>query len=332
LNKISADYIIIKIYKQAILSCCYKDTYFMNGFRIKNRALSFLIILAVYVTAFFAALIVFKLSSGMHILVSTFLADVAATLVVWLAGVLFVNSSVYDPYWSVAPMAILTCWIIITGTSLSVVKILFLAAIIVWGMRLTLNWAIRWKGLHHQDWRYIMFKKRSPRFWFLTNLAGINLMPTIIVFLALVPAYFGMVQEAKFNFFAAVSFIVCMSAVLIEFVSDRQMDLFKKDRSNKNKYIDRGMWRYSRHPNYLGEILFWWGIWLMQMSVAPHIWITVAGPVSVTFLFVFISIPVMESHILSLKPVYRNYQRKVPMLSPIPGKKYEFRYSEDSGS
>lgn len=301
----------------------------MNGFRVKNRTVSFLIILAVYVFAFPVALIVFKLSSGMHLLASTFLADMAATLVVWLAGILFINSSIYDPYWSVAPMAIITYWIITTGTSLSIVSILFLAAIIVWGIRLTLNWAIRWKGLHHQDWRYTMFKKRSPRFWFFTNLIGINLMPTIIVFLALIPAYSGVMQEGKFNFFTAISFIVCMSAVLIEFVSDRQMDLFKKDRSNKNKSIDRGMWRCSRHPNYFGEILFWWGIWLMQMSVAPHIWVTVIGPVSVTLLFVFISIPMMEKHILASKPIYKNYRKQVSMLIPVPGRKYELENPVD---
>jgi steroid 5-alpha reductase family enzyme len=292
----------------------------MTGFRIKNRTVSFLIILAVYALAIFTAVIVFKLSSGMHLLMSTFLADIAATLVVWVSGVVFSNSSIYDPYWSVAPLVILLYWVISSEISLTAVNILFIAAAAIWGIRLTLNWAIRWKGLYHQDWRYTMFKKNSPRLWFFTNLVGINLMPTIIVFLALIPAYFGVVQQAELNFFSALSFSVCMAAVLIESVSDRQMDGFKRDRENKNKYIDRGLWRYSRHPNYFGEILFWWGIWLMQISVAPNIWVTVAGPVMVTLLFVFISIPLMEKHMVSSRPVYMEYCQKVPMLWPMTRK------------
>jgi len=293
----------------------------MTGFRIKNRTLSFLIVSAVYILAFAVGFYVFILSSNMHILISTLLADISATLVVWSFGILFANSSIYDPYWSIAPLVILSLWIIIKGISFSVVDILFMIAIAIWGIRLTLNWATRWKGLHHQDWRYTMLKEKSPRLWFFTNLVGINLMPTIIVFVALIPVYFGVVQQGELNFFLALSFSVCMAAVLIESISDRQMDRFKRDRENKNKYIDRGLWRYSRHPNYFGEILFWWGIWLMQISVAPHIWITVAGPLMVTLLFVFISIPLMEKHMVLSRPVYIKYRQKVPMLWPMLGNK-----------
>ena len=316
LNKISTDYIIIKIFINRKI-----DIYLMTVFRIENRVVSFLIVLAVYILALFVAAIVFKLTSSMHFLLSTFLADIAATIVVWLAGVLFDNSSVYDPYWSVAPIVILPFWVIVRGNLFSAVDILFLAAVTVWGIRLTLNWAIRWKGMHHQDWRYTMLKKKSPRLWFFTNLLGINLMPTVIVFAALTPAYFGVGQEKKFNFFTGIYFAICMCAVLVQAISDRQMELFKKDRSNKDKYIDRGLWRYSRHPNYFGEILFWWGIWLMQMSVASRIWVTVTGPVLVTLLFIFVSIPMMEKHLLASIPAYSNYRRRVSMLKPMPRKK-----------
>ena len=256
----------------------------------------------------------------MHLLVSTLLADIAATIIVWVFGILFGNSSMYDPYWSAAPLIILPCWIMIKGVSFSAIDILFLTAVIVWGIRLTVNWALRWKGLHHQDWRYIMLRKKSPRLWFLTNLIGINLMPTVIVFAALAPAYYGIGQERPLNFFTVIWFSVCMGAVLVESVSDWQMDLFKKDRSNKNKYIDRGLWRYSRHPNYLGEITFWWGIWLMQMGVSPRIWATVTGPILITLLFIFVSIPMMEKHILASIPAYSSYRKQVSVLKLMPRK------------
>ena len=293
----------------------------MIRFRIKNRTTSFLIVLAVYILAFFVGLLVFKLSSSMHLLISTFLADIAATFIVWIFGILFSNSSMYDPYWSVAPLIIVLCWIIIKVAQLTAIDILFLVAITVWGIRLTLNWAIRWKGLHSQDWRYTMLKKKSPRLWFLTNLIGINLMPTVIVFVALTSVYFGVGQERQLNFFTGIWFIVCLGAVLIQTISDRQMDLFKKNRSNKNEYIDKGIWRYSRHPNYFGEILFWWGIWLMQTGTTPRIWVTVTGPILITLLFIFVSIPMMEKHLQTSIPIYSHYQKQISMLMPMPRKK-----------
>ena len=238
----------------------------------------------------------------MHLLISTFLADIAATFIVWIFGILFGNSSMYDPYWSVAPLIIVLCWIIIKVAQLTAIDILFLVAITVWGIRLTLNWAIRWKGLHSQDWRYTMLKKKSPRLWFLTNLIGINLMPTVIVFGALTSAYFGIGQERQLNFFTGIWFIVCLGAVLVQTISDRYMDLFKKNRSNKNEYIDKG-------------------IWLMQTGTTPRIWVTVTGPILITLLFIFVSIPMMEKHLQTSIPVYSHYQKQISMLMPMPRKK-----------
>lgn len=290
-------------------------------FKINNRVVSLLIVLAIYIIAFFAGLLVFKLSSDLHVLISTFLADIVATIIVWGFGILFLNSSVYDPYWSIVPVVIVPFWIITNGASISLTDILFISVVAIWGIRLTLNWIMRWKGLQQQDWRYTMLKQESPRLWFLTNLFGINLIPTIIVFTALIPVYFSTGQTGSLKFPTIFGFIICIGAILIQGISDKQMDLFKKESSNKDKYIDRGLWRYSRHPNYLGEVSLWWGIWLMQMGHAPKIWATVSGPILMTLLFVFISIPMMEKHILSTKPSYSVYQKQVSVLKFLPRKR-----------
>ncbi len=287
---------------------------------IKNRSLSFFVVLIIYVLACAAGFLTYSLTSSMHLLISTLLADIAATIIVWLAGIVFKNSSIYDPYWSVAPIVIIIFWLFAGNISLSATDILFMAAIFIWGTRLTTNWALRWKGIDDQDWRYTMFKKRSPKMWFLTNLFGINLMPTIIVFIALTPLYFGLVNSSRPAYYAIPGFVICIAAVAIQAISDRQMDLFRKDASNNGKNIDRGLWKYSRHPNYLGEISFWWGIWLMQAWSSPGNWWSAAGPVFMTMLFVFISIPMMERHILETRPDYREYQMKVSVLKFFPRK------------
>ncbi|MGM0367523.1 MAG: DUF1295 domain-containing protein [Actinomycetota bacterium] len=280
----------------------------------KKRSLSFSVVLIIYLLALAAAIISLKVFDMLHPLFSTFMADIAATLVVWFFGIMFRNSSVYDPYWSVAPMVIITFWVI-RSANFSTADLLFMAAIIIWGTRLTINWAIRWKGLGHQDWRYSLLKRKSPKIWFFTNLFGINIMPTVIVFLAMVPAYFSIGINNPVNKLTAAGFLICLSAVLIQSISDRQMDLFKKS-SRSQQYIDKGLWKYSRHPNYFGEVSFWWGIWLMQLGIIPRLWITIAGPLVMTLLFILISIPLMEKHILDSRPGYIHYRNQVSMLLP----------------
>ena len=288
----------------------------MSALKMKTRLVSFIIILAIYIFSFFIGFLVFKLFDNISILLASLIADIAATLVVWAFGIIFGNSSLYDPYWSVAPLIIIPVWILSDGIVFSIFEILLFSAIFLWGIRLTINWAKRWKGLAHEDWRYIKLKKDNPRLWLLTNLVGINLMPTLIVFVALLPAYFGITSKGSINILAIIGFAICIASVFIQAVSDFQMDLFKKNKSFSGEFIDRGLWRYSRHPNYFAEVLFWWGIWMMQMGFQPKMWMTITGPVVVTILFIFISIPMMEKHILSSRPSYIDYQQKVAMFIP----------------
>jgi steroid 5-alpha reductase family enzyme len=287
-----------------------------------SRPASFVSILVIYVLALATAFFTFRVFAGMHILLATFLADVAATLLVWLAGVLLGNSSVYDPYWSVAPVPVVLFW----AWALSPLKlagILCLAALLVWGARLTANWARRWGGLAHQDWRYTMYRQNMPRLWFFVNLFGISLMPTVLVYLAMIPVYYAISASGAANVLTVADMALCVVAVLLEHFADIQMDAYKKRETPKSPCIEEGLWLVCRHPNYLGEVLFWWGLWLMQESVFPAVW-TVAGPVFITLLFVFVSIPMMEKHVLETRPEYELVMKRVPMILPalrIPGKR-----------
>lgn len=126
------------------------------------------------------------------ILFATFAGDIAATLVVWIFGLIYENSSLYDPYWSVAPVVILPLWTYLKDGGISAAGVMFSMAAVIWrGGRLTYNWAAGWHGLKHQDWRYTMLKEKTGKLWFFINLTGINLMPTVRVFLGMVPAYYG---------------------------------------------------------------------------------------------------------------------------------------------
>lgn len=277
---------------------------------------SLVVVSAVYALAFVIAIPVFMLFKKTGVLWATFAADVAATLVVWGFGLLFKNASLYDPYWSIAPVMVIPFWMMYKGRAVSAADILLLTAVFIWGVRLTANWVMGWRGMDHQDWRYTMLKEKNPDIWFITNLGGINMMPTILVFLAMVPAYHFIQAETGVNGLVVLGFLVCVGSAMLQFFADRQMYEFRSDEKNKGKCIDCGLWKYSRHPNYLGEVSMWWGIWIMQMGAAPDLWYTVAGPVMMTALFVFISIPMMENHVKGKRPGYEDYEKQVPMLLP----------------
>ena len=283
---------------------------------LKNRKSALIFVLSIYLIAFAVGLFTFQKFYDCGILYATFAADIIATLIVWIFGVITKNSSLYDPYWSIASMVIIPCWIFLKGSPVTIVDILFYLSVLFWGTRLTYNWASGWTGMQHQDWRYTMFKERTGRLWFIVNLFGINLMPTILVFLAMIPAYYGIVEKGQAGVISILGFILCIAAAFIQHYADKQMKLFRKSKNSEGKCIDEGLWKYSRHPNYFGEVSFWFGIWLIQLGAVPALWKTIIGPIMIALLFIFISIPMMEQHVIISRPGYAQYKKSVSMLLP----------------
>ena len=183
----------------------------------------------------------------------------------------------------------------------------------IWGIRLTYNWVKRFKGFGDQDWRYIMIKDKAPKLWFITNFGGINMMPTIIVFAAMIPAYNIIFSSGSINILAYVGLLLAIIAAGLQLLSDTDME---KHRENGTGIIDTGLWKYSRHPNYLGEVLFWWSIFIMQLGYMPDL-VSGIGAVLMSLLFIFISIPMMENYLKGKYPDYTEYKNRVPMLLPI---------------
>ncbi|MDP4091375.1 MAG: DUF1295 domain-containing protein [Bacillota bacterium] len=283
---------------------------------LKNRGPALVFVFFLYLIAFAAGVFVFHWYYGSGALFATFAGDLAATIVVWIAGAAARNSSLYDPYWSAAPVVIIPCWILLKESPVSSVDILFLLAVLFWGIRLTWNWATGWVGIGQQDWRYKMLKKSTGRKWFIVNLMGINIMPTVLVFFGMVPAYYGIFDKGRAGLISVLGFIICIAAAIIQYYADKQMREFRGSADVRTRCIDRGLWRFSRHPNYFGEVSFWAGIWLIQIGAIPSLWKTAVGPVLIALLFIFISIPMMEQHVLASRPDYAQYRNKVSMLIP----------------
>ncbi|MDI6453002.1 DUF1295 domain-containing protein [Peloplasma aerotolerans] len=251
------------------------------------------------------------------------IGNVVATLVVWLFTLLLKNASVYDPYWSVAPPVILVFVIIYLNITINLSNFLLIVGMMIWSVRLTYNWARNWTGFGEQDWRYTMLYQKSPKLFFFTNLFGIQLMPTMIVFIQLIGAVYFLIQTPAINPIIALGALMMVAAALIQYVADQQMKNFKERHQIEKRCIEEGLWKYSRHPNYFGEVMVWWGLYIMYFGSTLKLDLIILAPLAMTALFLFISIPMMEKKILKTRPEYASYQERVSMLIPFLRKENE---------
>lgn len=276
-------------------------------------ALSYVLALAV------AAAIVLLLPSDWHPMKAIALADVAATIVVFAASYLTRNSSFYDPYWSVIPIFIsgYLLWLGWENGADHWRSALAFALVCAWGVRLTWNWARGWTGLEHEDWRYGQLAEQTGRWYWLVSFSGIHLFPTVLVFLGCLPLYPAQaIDNAPFQGLDLLAVAVTLVGIGFELFADNQKRRFSLQPANRGKTITSGLWAFSRHPNYFGEITFWLGLFLFGLAADPTYWWTMAGYLAMVWLFWFISIPMMEKRMVARRPDYREVTKGIPRLFP----------------
>ncbi len=279
---------------------------------IKTKGL--LTVLTAYVIAVILGFISLKFSYNLSSMMQILIADIIATFVIYSFSVYFKNSSFYDPYWSVIPPFIAFFWLAKSNYVINTPSILLMTAVLFWSLRLTYNWMKTWDGLHHEDWRYIdMRNNLGNSFEIIGNLGGIHFFPTFIVFFCCMPMAQNFSQSYNWTIF--LGFGLCIIGVLLEIISDKQLHAFRKIYPSGTGIIETGLWNYSRHPNYYGEIMFWWGIFVFGYSFTGLNYFLLA-PIAMTAMFWYASIPWIEIKILRTRPQYEDYQKRVHILFP----------------
>jgi steroid 5-alpha reductase family enzyme len=237
------------------------------------------------------------------------LASVAVT---YAASLLLKNGSVFDPWWSVLP-PVAALILVEQWTPLTVACLL---VVFVWAVRLTLNWAVGWPGLSHEDWRYLRMYEQAPVPRWLTLLVGVQLVPALFVTLGCLPLIPALTTpDGSLGVIAGIATALGLFAAGLELAADEQRRAFAA--AKPGALMDAGLWAWCRHPNYLGEILFWVSLWLFGVAASPgDFWWTALGPVSIAALFVFASIPMMETRNAERRPGWAEYAARTPRLIP----------------
>jgi steroid 5-alpha reductase family enzyme len=242
-------------------------------------------------------------------------ADIAGTLAIFAWSFAFRNSSFYDAYWSLAPLPIALYWTAAGSGAVGARQALVLALIAAWGARLTWNWARGWQGLAHEDWRYVDLRRKTGRAYWLVSFFGLHLIPTFWVFGGLLPVYAAVgVPGRPLGLLDLLAGLVAAGAIALEVAADEQLRRYRLSDPPPGEFLRTGLWAWSRHPNYLGEMGFWWGLWLFGLAAAPALWWALAGPVAITLMFRCVSLPMIEARMRERRPAWAEWAQRVSLV------------------
>jgi len=192
----------------------------------------------------------------------------------------------------------------------------------IWGIRLALHIYKRNRG-KPEDYRYLAWRKEWGKWFFIRSYLQIYLLQGIFLFLIVLPVLFinrGIGESL--GLYDLVGIIVWITGFYFESTGDAQLAKFIRDPSNKGKTMQSGLWRYSRHPNYFGEVTQWWGIFIVAIS-GPGALFTIAGPLTITVLILFVSgVPMLEKKYAG-RPDFEAYKKRTSAFFPLPPKKLQ---------
>ena len=281
----------------------------------QQRASALVWITVVYLAALGAGEFVFHFL-GAHPLLNVLAGMIAAMGVTFGATLVWRNGSVFDAYWSVIPPFV-ALYLAGVGHSFGTpLATALLLVVFAWAVRLTANWAIGWPGFHHEDWRYAIMYQRAQMPRWLVQLLAVDFLPTLVIFLGCVPLWPALTRgDGTLGVLAWLAAGVGLFATALELAADEQRRAHAH--ASPGALMDVGLWRWCRHPNYLGEILFWVSLWLFAIAADPAVWWwTAIGPAVILALFLGASIPMMDQRNAERRLGWAEYAARTPAIWP----------------
>lgn len=246
---------------------------------------------------------------------STLALALLGYMTIWfIVSVIKKRNDVADVAWGLG--FVLLAWLSFFISGFSFKALLVNSLVTVWGLRLALHIYNRNKN-KPEDSRYLEWRKTWTNFY-LRSFFQVFMLQGVFLFLISLPVFFiNHSVSNSFGILEAVGFIVWGIGFYFETTGDKQLKEFLSDSKNKGKLMDKGLWRYSRHPNYFGEVTQWWGIYIIALSM-PGAFFTLVGPLTISFLILFVSgIPLLEKKYAG-RPDFEAYKKKTSIFIPLP--------------
>jgi steroid 5-alpha reductase family enzyme len=239
----------------------------------------------------------------------------------WAVSVAVRDTSIVDIFWGSG--FVVVAWVAFALADGSRDRGLLLAALTtVWGLRLTLHLARRNLG-HGEDKRYARMRERWGDRWPLRSLFTVFWLQGAVMWVVSLPVQAGVHDPtpAGLTWLDAVGAAVWLVGFLFEAVGDAQLTRFKADPANRGQVMDRGLWAWTRHPNYFGDFTVWWGLWLVALATTSAWW-TFVGPAAMSVLLIRVSgAAPLEKGMRSSRPGYEAYVARTSAFFPRPPKR-----------
>ena len=235
----------------------------------------------------------------------------------WLVSLRLKDASIVDPFWGPGfAIAAMTYYLVDgrypnRGT-------LVLCLVTLWAARLGYHLYVR-NRREGEDPRYAAMRTAGGRLFPLISLFTIFWFQAFLLWVISSPILGSIASQAPLGFFDVFGTIVFLGGLIIESVADNQLALFRVAPANKGHVLDTGLWHYSRHPNYFGEAVLWWGLYLIAVGAEAY-W-TIVGPALITFLLLrFSGVPMLEDGLRASRPGYSEYIKRTSSFVPWPPK------------
>jgi len=237
-------------------------------------------------------------------------------LLLWGISLILKNSSIVDIFWGSG--FVISAWLyyFLTPAGFDLRKILLVALVTLWGLRLTIHILTRNWG-KPEDFRYQKMRAEAGKSWWIRGLFQVFLLQGILMWLISAPLLAAQyyTQARAFTWIDALAVLVWLIGFFFEAVGDAQLVRFKSNPANKGKLLNKGVWRLTRHPNYFGDAAQWWGFYLLALSAGG--WWTVFSPLLMTLFLVQVSgVVLLEKTLAETKPGYKEYMATTSAFIP----------------
>jgi steroid 5-alpha reductase family enzyme len=241
----------------------------------------------------------------------------ALLALLWLVSLRLSDASIIDPFWGPA-FGVLALAVAVQAPRVTSQGAVLIAAVIVWGARLGgyLLWRNHGKG---EDPRYVAMRARNGAAWWWRSLFVVFVLQGVIAWGVALPITLALAAAQEAPWLAlAPGLAVFTIGFACEAIADAQLARFKRDPANRGAVMDRGLWRYSRHPNYFGNACLMWGLYLIAVPLGAPWW-TALGPLLMTWLLLRVSgVTLLERSLRETKPAYADYVRRTSAFVPWP--------------
>jgi len=241
----------------------------------------------------------------------------ACMLVLWGVSLAIRDASIVDMFWGAGFVVISWCSLLLSGNEALPAWILT-GMVTIWGLRLAayLTWRNLGKG---EDKRYSEMREKPNRNFALFSLVVIFGLQGLIMWIVSLPLQLAPTLRADANILLLVGGLLWLSGISFEAIGDFQLARFKGKPENDGKVLDSGLWHYTRHPNYFGDFLVWWGYWCFVCAIDLGAYWTAVGPALMTFCLVYFSgVMHLERTITHRRPEYADYIQRTSAFIPWP--------------